>query len=123
MKHYTAGEIIRAAEALDMPCKPSVEEMSRLADQLEITYGRLSAMWDDNSIGQQIKSPKAERYRAMMTKREKKQVERINHRCAECGTSLLSERATWCPECAKNRKRERERERKRAERATKIYAS
>lgn len=116
MKHYTVEEIVHAAEALDMPCKPSLVEMSRLAGLLEITYGRLSAMWDDNGIGQRIKSPKAERYREMMTKREKKQVKRINHQCAECGTHLLSERATWCPECAKNRKRERAREKKRERR-------
>lgn len=109
MVHVTKERIIEVAEALNLPAHPSVGQLQRVADNLGITYGRISSLWESERIGSEINTKSSVEERMAVLKEKAKKARMT---CQRCGQPL-SKRAKYCPPCADIVRREHQKNYKR----------
>lgn len=98
MNHITEGQVIEAAERLNMPAKPSLDQMQQIAAELGTTYGRLAVVWDGGKLGARIKSE-----RVLRDQEKKEEAKGALRNCIDCGAPVYRKRAIRCLQCAARR--------------------
>lgn len=106
MIHLHQDQVIEAAEALNMPSRPTMNQLQKLAEKLGTTYGWTAAIWDGCGIGKKIMSPRAVAEREKERRKKEKAADKKVHRCKICGTTDLGKKATVCSLCAAQKRRE-----------------
>ena len=87
--------IIGLAERYNVSPHSSITDLMRIADDLNMSYGNVSLIWEENRIGDLISGKCAVRERE-----KKRQVKHNKKKCANCGAVLSDSRATYCKPCA-----------------------